>query len=818
MGTLLHDLRYGFRMLARSPGFTAMAVLTLGLGIGANTAIFSMVNAFLFRPLPVKDPSQILVLALRQKNGTVLAQFSNADYRDIRDQTSEVFSGLFGYLYGMDGLSVNGKADRIMTNYVTGNFFAVLGIKPELGRFILPSEGETPDADPVMVLSHAYWKQHFGGDPGIVGRGVLVDSHPVTIVGVAPEGFLGVSSIVQIQAFLPLGMAPLGGYPADILSSRAQRNIAVLGRLRPGVSLQQTQASLAVVAQRLSREHPDTDSDLSFLAFPEPRARPGPDPDNVLLVLFGLFMALAGLVLALACVNVANICLVRATVRETEMAIRTALGAGRGRLVRQLLTESVLLALAGGLAGILLGSWASASLGALNFRTDLPIHVDLGFDYRVFTYALGAALFTGLLVGVAPAVRASRNLGGVLHEGGRGLVGRRQRLRSALVAVQVGGSLMLLIVAGLFARSLVEAQRTDLGFDPSHVLNLSMDPNEVGYNEAQSRTFYKALLARVRALPGVESVSTAVSVPMGYITNGDTLTIEGYQGPAGQPAPFVFYNTVSPDHFQTLRIAIVRGRAFRETDDQDTPYVAIVNQAMAARFWPKQDPLGRQFKRLGDQKHALEVIGVAKNARFLGVTGSIDPYFYVPLAQNSAGNSLQTLQVRTAGPPALLLPEVQRVIASLAPELPLFDTKTMTQALNTLNGLMLYQLGAGLAAALGILGLVLALVGVYGVMAYAVSQRTREIGIRTALGAQQADILRMILGQGLVIVGAGLAIGLVATFAASRVVGNFVAVSPTDPATYFGVSVALALVALLASYIPARRAAKVEPMEALRYE
>jgi predicted permease len=398
------------------------------------------------------------------------------------------------------------------------------------------------------------------------------------------------------------------------------------------------------------------------------------------------------------------------------------------------------------------------------------------------------------------------------------MVGRRQRLRRVLVVVQVGGSLMLIIVAGLFARSLVEAQRTDLGFDPRHVLNLSMDPNEIGYNETQSRAFYKTLLARVRALPGVEAASTAATVPMGYIFNGGTLTIEGYQMPAGQSAPTVFFNTISPDYFRTLRIAIVRGRAFTEADDQGAAPVAIVSQAMAARFWPNQDPVGRRFKMLDDPKHDLQVIGIAKDARFQGATGSIDPFFYIPFAQHSTSNSLETLQVRTAGPPESLLPEVRRQVESLAPDLPVFDARTMTQALNTLNGLLLFQYGAGLAGALGILGLVLAMVGVYGVVAYAVRQRTHEIGIRTALGAQPADILMMVFGQGLLIVGTGLVIGLGAAFGAARVVGNFIAVSPTDPATYLIVSATLTLVAFLASYIPARRAAKVDPMEALRYE
>jgi predicted permease len=815
---LWQDLRFGLRQLRRSPGFTAVSVLTLALGIGANTAIFSVVDSLLFRPLPVKDPGQVHVLTLRQKNGPVLAQFSIADFRDLQQQTAEVFSGVIGYLYGMDGLSVSGRADRVLTNYVSGNYFSMLGIQPEIGRFILPSDGEGAGAAPVMVLSHAYWKQHFGGDPDIVGRKVSVDGHPVTIVGVAPPGFYGVSPFLHVEGYLPLGLASQGGYPGDIASNRASRNLSVLGRLRPGVSLPQAQASLGVVAQRLAQQYPATDSDLSFQAFPELRARPNPDPDNTMLILSGLFLALAAMVLVLACVNVANITLVRATARETEMAIRLALGARRARLVRQLLTESLVLALAGGLAGILLGSWGSATLGSLNFHTDLPIHIDFGFDWRVFSYALGAALLTGLLVGVAPAIRASRSLGAVLHAGGRGIVGHRQRLRSALVVVQVGGSLMLLIVAGLFARSLVAAQRTDLGFDPNHVLNFSMDPNEIGYNEAQSRAFYKTLLERVRALPGVESASTAVTIPMGYIYNGDTLTIPGYQESAGQPAPFALYNTVSPGYFETLRIPLVRGRAFTDADGPDARYVAIVSQAMAKRFWPNQDPVGRTFKMLGDQKQDLEVIGVAKDARYQGVTGTIDPFFYVPFAQHPVSNSLEALQVRTVGPPESVLPEIQRVIASLAPELPVFDTKTMTQALNTLNGFLIFQLGAGLAAALGILGLVLALVGVYGVVAYAVSKRTHEIGIRTALGAEQGDILKMIFRQGLFIVGAGLGVGLAGAFAASRVVGDFIAVSPTDPFTYLAVSGLLTVVALLACYVPARRAAKVDPMVALRYE
>jgi predicted permease len=819
METLLQDIRYGARTLMKNPGFMIVAVITLALGIGANTAIFSMVDAFLLRPLPVAEPAQITVLAFQQKHGNFQTQFSIADYRDIQNQTKEVFSDVFAYQFGLDGLSVDGQADRIMTNYVSGNYFSALGLKPALGRFILPSEGDVPGADPVMVLGYSYWQTRFGGDPGIVGRKVSVDGKPITIVGVAPKGFVGVYPILSVQGYLPMGMAIFAGNPNDFMTNRQVRNVPILARLRPGVSVQQAQAVLAVVSQRLAQEYPEAHKELSVVAFPELRARPNPDPNNTVLVVGGLFLGLAVMVLLLACVNVANILLVRATVREREMAIRAALGAARIRLIRQLLTESILLALFGGVAGVLLGYWGSSALGSVNVQTDLPVHFDFGFDWRVFGFATAAALLTGIIVGIVPAVRASRgNLSAILHEGGRGVVGGKNRLRSTLVVVQVAGSLMLLIIAGLFTRSLAQAQRTDLGFKPDHVLNLIMDPNEIGYNQAQTRDFYKNLLQRVRTLPGVVSASTANATPMGYYNNFDSLTIEGYQSPPGQPAPSSLYNTVSTDYFQTMGIALLRGRLFTEADDENAQYVAIVSEAMAKQYWADKDPMGRQFQMSTDPKHSLVVVGVAKDIRFNGLTGPFSPMFYAPFLQHQTANSLQTLQLRTAAAPEMMIPETEHVIESLAPQLPIFDVQSMSQALNTLNGLLFYKIGAVLAALLGMLGLVLAIVGVYGVVSYAATQKTHEIGVRMALGAQPADILKMIFREGLLIIGIGLVVGIGGALAAGQVVGSFLTVSARDPITYAIVTGILMLVALSACFIPARRAMRVDPMVALRYE
>jgi predicted permease len=819
METFLQDIRYGLRVLRKSPGFTAIAVITLALGIGANTTIFSMVDSFLLRPLPVQDPGQITTLTEMQKDGTDNNVFSVPDYRDIRNQTTDVFSNLLAYQFGMDGLNANGKTDRILSNYVSGNYFSMLGLRPTLGRLILPAEGEVMGADPVMVLSYPYWKTRFGSDPEIVGKKVTLDGHPVTIVGVGPKTFSGISSFLRCQVYLPLGMAFIDGYPMDFMTNRKTQMVMLYGRLRPAVGLKAAQAKLELVEQRLAEQDPDSHKNQSLRIFPELQARPEPDPNNTMLVLSGLFLGLATLVLLLACVNVANILLVRATVRAREMAIRAALGAARSRLIRQLVTESVVLALAGGAAGIVIGLSGSSFLSSLNIHFDIPLGFDFSYDWRIFSFALALALATGVIVGLIPALRASRqDLGTVLHESGRGVIAGRHRLRDALVVAQVGGSLMLLIIAMLFMRSLGKAQQSDLGFEPRGVVNFTMDPTEVGYDEEQGRAFYKTLLERVRAIPGVESATTAAATPMGYVGGNDLVDVDGYQPPPGEGKSPLVYNVVSPHYLETMKIPLMRGRTIDERDTQTSPYVAVVNEAMVRKFWNNTDPIGRYFKIGSELQHSIQVVGVVKDTHVQSITGAINPYFYLPFEQHYSGNSLQSLQVRTSVAPATMIPQVEHVIESLSPSMPVFDVQTMTEALNTLNGLLRFQLAAGLATALGLLGLVLAVVGVYGVISYSASQRTHEIGVRMAIGAQPLDILTMVFRQGLLIVSLGLLVGIAAAFGSARVLSRFLVVSATDPATFISVVAALALVALCACYIPARRATKVDPMVALRYE
>jgi predicted permease len=819
MGTFFQDIRFGWRMLLKNPGVTAVAVVTLALGIGANTAIFSAVNGLLLRPLPVDSPDRLMVVAGQTKGMEGMAGFSYLDYRDLRAQTDR-FSDLLAYDMNGLGLESDGKTEMIMISYVSSNFFSALGIKPAQGRLLYGNEVERPGNEPVIVLGYSFWKKRFNSDPGVVGRSVKLNGRTATVVGVAPEGFHGLYSMVEMQAYLPLGLRTLWSDKDDFWNKRDDRELKVYGYLQPGISRAEAQSSVDVVMQRLAQEYPAS-KDFTARIYPEWLARPEPDPNNLTLVAYIVFLALAALVLLLACTNVANIILVRASGRTLEMAVRAALGAKRSRLIRQLLTESILLALAGGASGLLLGAWISRLLGSIRILVfGSPLRFDFGLDWRVFTFTAVAALATGALVGFLPAMRVSRNdLNKVLHEGSRGILAGTGRtwLRHALVVSQVAVSFTLLVVAGLFLRSTRNAERVAFGFDPTHVLNLAMDVRNIGLNGSRARPFYRELEQRLRTLPGVESVSAANTVPMGYSSEASPVYIEGKTSLAKEAAPVIFYNRVSLDYFATMRIPLVRGRLFGEQDTEKSPPVAIVNEAMAKRFWPNEDAIGKTFRIDAGAAPLIQVVGVARQGKYTSPMDDAVSFFYLPDEQESA--AVRVLQLRTAGAPEALIPETEAAIHAMAPGLPLVNVETMEQTLEGVNGLFLFRLGTRFAGSLAGLGLILALVGVYGVISYTAAQRVHEIGVRMALGAGRGDILRMILRQGVLLVGIGLAVGFLFAFSLTRVLaGLLVGVKPSDPLTFALVTTLLAGVGLLASLIPARRAMKVEPLKALKYE
>jgi len=817
---LVQDLRFAFRQLRRTPSFAITAVLTLALGIGANTAIFSLVNSLLLKPLPVPDPQQIATIVPRENNGPLQQALSWNEYKEVRAQSGQSFSDIFAYTISLDGLAAKGQhPDRIMTAYVSGNFFEGLGLKPAAGRLFLRSEGETLGQDPVIVLGYDYWKQKFDSDPSVVGRAVTLDGHPVTIVGVAPKGFTGMQSYLTIAAYLPLSEVPLTGTSADSLNNWQNRVLIVNGRLRDGVSLKQANASLSVVAQNLMRLHPDVEKSLKIEAFPEPQLRINPGNPNTMFIIAGLFLSLAVMVLLLACVNVANLVLVRATAREREMAIRTALGAQRSRLVRQMITESVLLALIGGALGVALGMFASSALSHLDLHADLPVRFLFEFDWRIFSYSFAVALLGGVVVGIAPALHMARaNVNAVLHEGSRGVTAGRHWVRDGLVALQIAGSLVLLVVAALFVRSLSAMQAMDFGFKPDHVMNFVIDSNEIGMNDTETRDLAANLTARLREIAGVSYVSHAGSLPFGYFGNGgDRMIIDGGAVPAHPDDLDVGYNVVSPEYFSVMGIDLLRGRSFTEADNDHGRDVAIVSESAAKKFWPGQDPIGHTFRMASEKDRKIEVIAIAGDAEFqIFGGGKSRPFFYIPYAQHFKGNSLMVFQLRSNRDLLSLMPVVEKTVHTLAPQLPIFQVQTMRQGLYTMNGLLLFQIGASLAAIMGGLGLTLAVIGLYGVVSYAVGRRIHEIGLRMALGASRSSVFRMIYRQSIVIIAAGLGAGLLVAFLVSRAVSSMVVVSVRDPATYAAVMAVLAVAALAACYFPAWHAMAVEPMTALR--
>jgi predicted permease len=816
LATFWQDLRYGARILRNNPGFTLVAALTFAIGIGANATIFSMVNGLLLRPLPVEKPEQLTYLLSKHdhwSNG-----FSYPDFEDIRNQTGDAFSDVaMAELFHMDGLTYAGKTSTMWSNYVSTNFFTMLGIQPALGSFI-PPDSNLAGNEPVLVLGYSFWKTRLGADPNIVGQRASVNGRAVTIIGVAPEGFGGTFNLIDVQGYLPASFADIG--PAEQRNRQDRERPAglLLARLKPGVTLAKAQPVLDVVANRLAMQYPKVHKRLILRSAALGSGLTNSTGENPLPVMSALFLTLAGLVLVLAAANLANLLLVRAMARNREMAVRSALGAARVRLIRQVLTETALLVLLGFLGGVIFGVGGSRAVSSIPLQTDFPFVLSFPFDWRVFCYALAVALLVAVICGLVPAWRASgANLNDVMRESARNLSPRRQRFRSVLVVSQVGGSLMLLIVAGLFVRSLSNVQHTDLGFDPNQVMNFTMDVRHAGFDEVQGREFYDQLLARAQSLPGVESASLAQSVAMGLYNNcGGGIKVPGYQERPGQPA-YANCNHVSPDYLKVLRLSIVRGRGILESDSATSPHVAVINQVMAERYWPGQDPIGRQFTLLQDPEQVQQVVGVINDARMTELTGPIAPFFLMPIAQNYA--SLQTLQVRTSGKSSAATKSVLEMIHSLQPALPVGDVQSMNQVLDGLNGFLIYRLGAALAGALGVLGLTLATVGVYGVISYSAAQRTHEIGIRMALGALPGQAVKAIFRQGLIIVGCGMVLGVLAAAAIAKLVGSFlVGVSAIDPVTYIGVSLLLAGIALLASFIPARRASRVDPVIALRHD
>jgi predicted permease len=817
MDTLWRDLRYGLRILTKKPGFTIIAIITLALGIGANSTIFSVVNGLLLRPLPYRDSERLAIIWTHSPGSNVDQDWpSPGQYAAV-----EAHNSAFEEIAIAQGanliLTGRGTPERLGVVRTSPVLFSLLGVQPALGRAFMP-EDSTPDKPPTAILSHGVWQQRFGGDPGVLDQVVTLNGRSHTVVGVMPPDFSlsyevmpTVGAIAQADILLPLVM------DGEFLNRQGDENYNLLARLKPGMTVAQAQAGLDAAVQSLEERFPDSypaSRRFSMTVRPLLEQVVG-DVRPALLVLLGA----VGCVLLIACANVANLLLARGASREKEMAIRTALGAGRTRVVRQLLTESVLLAILGGTLGLLMAIWGIDALRSLN-PGNIPLMQNISIDGRVLAFTFAVAMITGILFGLAPAVRSSQvNLNESLKEGGRSFVGsRHHRLRNLLVVAEMALSLMLLIGAGLLIRSFVRVQQVEPGFVPQNVLSMRLSVIGPEYaEEARRMAFYQQLWERVGRLPGVESAGGANILPLSGSISWGSITIEGYEAASGQSAIQADQRVASVGYFETMKIPLISGRFFGEQDTRDSTKVVIVDENLASTYWPDADPIGKRLKRGGAASDSpwLTVVGVVANVKQYALDADSRVTLYAPHTQ--APSSTMFVTVRTSGDPRAVAAAVTGEARSIDPNVPVYDVKTMDERLSqSLARRRFAMLALGLFAAVAML---LAAVGIYGLMSYAVAERTREIGIRVALGAQTGDVLKLVVGQGMLLAAVGVAVGLVGAAGVTRVMSSLLfGVGATDPVTFAAPSLLLAGVALLACYLPARRAMRVDPMVALRYE
>ena len=812
---MIQDLRYALRMLARAPSFALIAVLTLSLGIAANSTILSWMSATLLNPVPgVSDTVDLVTVMRGDRSDHPSPPFSFPDLRDLAERT-RTFSGLLGYHDDFLSLTGVAKPERIYGALTTANYFDVLGVRPIAGRTFLSEEEQKGNGAAVVVISYAVWLNHFALDPQIIGKTIQLNRHPYTVIGVAPRDFRGCKTGLSTNLWIPLTM-DREVWGSNRPNDRGTFWLNVLGRLHPGVSRDRAQAELNLLMQQIADRFPEDHRDSPNQISLDPLWRSPFGVNGYLYKIFPMLLGLAAVLLLLACANVANLLLVRSVGRRREIAIRLAMGASRRQLIRQFLIESLLLGLMGGLVAILITVWTSRSLAAFFPPTTLPLTHDAHIDQRVLFVTTAVSILAALVFGILPAVRSSAlPVQSVLKEEATSvsLTLHKSRLSSSLVIAQISLSLVLLVCAGLFTRSLEKAQQSDPGFDPSHVLLVSYELSPAGYTRDTSVAFNRQVLARLSTLPGVESVSVADFSPLSFSIHTDYLQLQGYV-PQPHESMEITRAIVGPDYFRTLRTPLTSGREFTDSDTGDSQLVAMVNQAFVDRYWPGEDAIGKQATADGQR---FTIVGVARNAKYRLLTYAPEPVIYLPIYQAYRSTQDTTIHARTSGDPRAMIFAVEEAVHQLNPELPLFNVNPLSVTMRF--GTIFDRVAATFAASFGFLAMLLAAVGIYGVVAYTTRQRTREIGIRMALGAEKGNIYRLVLRQGFRLTLTGLVIGLFLSLVFTRLLKTqLFGVSETDALTFASVGLLLAAVALLACHIPARRAAKTEPILALRSE